>query len=180
MILNRGKTSVPTIINGSKVISSSLDKAKLFVMNIVSNLTLDDKGHLISWQSCLTTSSRRNVSKVYGKQQLYALFTRMQESVHSNCNIVPSVNSLSLLSTKTNFQSNKQFGFHPSSPLLVSLHKHTPTPQSDHFRYPKGASDNAQHKWLLHKLSSHGISERQLAIIISFLSGKSMKGVINV
>ena len=41
-VMNRGKGSVPTIINGPEVISSALDKAKLFAMNFASNSTLDD------------------------------------------------------------------------------------------------------------------------------------------
>ena len=44
-VMNRGKGSVPTIINGPEVISSSLDKAKLFAMNFATNSTLDDHGH---------------------------------------------------------------------------------------------------------------------------------------
>ena len=44
-VMNRGKSSVPTIINGPEVISSARDKAKLFAMNFASNSTLDDHGH---------------------------------------------------------------------------------------------------------------------------------------
>lgn len=42
-IVNRGKTSVSPIINGPEVITSSSDKAKLFVMNFASNIPLDGK-----------------------------------------------------------------------------------------------------------------------------------------
>ena len=43
-VLGRGKSSVPTLINGPEVISSSVDKAELFAKNFASNSTLDDKG----------------------------------------------------------------------------------------------------------------------------------------
>lgn len=44
-ILNRGKPSVPSIINGPEVISSLPDKAKLLAMNFAANTMLDDKDH---------------------------------------------------------------------------------------------------------------------------------------
>lgn len=48
---NRGKVSVPTIINVTEVISSLSDKTKLFTINFVSNSTLDNNGHLLSWST---------------------------------------------------------------------------------------------------------------------------------
>ena len=44
-VLNRGKASVPTVINGPEVLSSALDKAKLFATNFAKNSTLDDQGY---------------------------------------------------------------------------------------------------------------------------------------
>ena len=41
-VLNLGKSPIPTIINGRKVISSSSDKAKLFASIFSSNSTLDE------------------------------------------------------------------------------------------------------------------------------------------
>ena len=44
-ILNRGKSPIPSIINGPEIISSSLDKAKLFASIFSANSTLDDSNH---------------------------------------------------------------------------------------------------------------------------------------
>ena len=46
-VLNSGKASVPTLIHGPEVISSSSEKAKLFAANFASNSTLDDQGHTL-------------------------------------------------------------------------------------------------------------------------------------
>ena len=43
--MNRGKSSIPTIVNGPKILSSSLDKARLFAKMFSSNSNLDDSGH---------------------------------------------------------------------------------------------------------------------------------------
>lgn len=42
--MNKGKTTVTTVINGPEVISSSTDKAKIFASIFTSNSTLDNKG----------------------------------------------------------------------------------------------------------------------------------------
>ena len=44
-VMNRGKSSIPTIVNGPEILSSSLDKAHLFAKMFSSNSTLDDEGH---------------------------------------------------------------------------------------------------------------------------------------
>ena len=44
-VMNRGKSSIPTIINGPEILSSSLDKARLFAKMFSSNSNLDDSGH---------------------------------------------------------------------------------------------------------------------------------------
>ena len=44
-VMNRGKSSIPTIVNGPEILSSSLDKADLFAKMFSSNSTLDDEGH---------------------------------------------------------------------------------------------------------------------------------------
>ena len=44
-VLNCGKPSIPTLVNGPEVISSSSEKAKLFAANFAANSTLDDHGH---------------------------------------------------------------------------------------------------------------------------------------
>ena len=46
-VLNSGKPSIPTLVNGSEVISSSSGKAKLFAANFAANSTLNDRGHLL-------------------------------------------------------------------------------------------------------------------------------------
>ena len=43
-VLNRGKTAIPPQFNGSKVLSSTSDKAKLFAENFSKNSNLDDCG----------------------------------------------------------------------------------------------------------------------------------------
>lgn len=42
------KSFVPTIINGTSVISFSPDKAEHFALNFASKSTLDDQGHPLS------------------------------------------------------------------------------------------------------------------------------------
>ena len=44
-VMNRGKPSIPTIVNGPEILSSSSDKAVLFAQMFSSNSTLDDQGH---------------------------------------------------------------------------------------------------------------------------------------
>ena len=45
-VQNRGKkSSIPTLINGPEIVSSSADKAKIFASIFASNSTLDDQGH---------------------------------------------------------------------------------------------------------------------------------------
>ena len=44
-VMNRGKSSIPTIVNGPEIISSSLDKARLFAKMFSSNSILNDDGH---------------------------------------------------------------------------------------------------------------------------------------
>ena len=44
-VWNCGKPSIPTLVNGPEVISSSSEKAKLFAANFAANSTLDDHGH---------------------------------------------------------------------------------------------------------------------------------------
>ena len=44
-VMNRGKPSIPTIVNGPEILSSSSDKAILFAQMFSSNSTLDDQGH---------------------------------------------------------------------------------------------------------------------------------------
>ena len=45
--MNRRKSSIPTILNGPEIISSSLDKARLFAKIFSSNSVLDDDGRLL-------------------------------------------------------------------------------------------------------------------------------------
>ena len=56
-VLGRGKSSVPTLINGPEVISSSIDKAELFAKNFASNSNLDDKGCALPNYSSKTDKS---------------------------------------------------------------------------------------------------------------------------
>ena len=42
--LNKGKSAIPPLLNGSEVLSSASDKAKLFAENFSMNSNLDDSG----------------------------------------------------------------------------------------------------------------------------------------
>ena len=46
-VLNRGKSSIPTIINGPEILSSASDKATLFAKNFAANSNLDDTNHVL-------------------------------------------------------------------------------------------------------------------------------------
>ena len=43
-VLNKGKSAIPPLLNGSEVLSSASDKAKLFAKNFCNNSNLDDSG----------------------------------------------------------------------------------------------------------------------------------------
>ena len=43
-VLNKGKPAIPSLFNGSKVLSSASDKAKLFAKNFSKNSNFDDSG----------------------------------------------------------------------------------------------------------------------------------------
>ena len=43
-VLNKGKSAIPPLFNGPKVLSSSSDEAKLFAKNVYKNSSLDDSG----------------------------------------------------------------------------------------------------------------------------------------
>ena len=43
-VLNKGKSAIPPLFNGAKVLSSASDKAKLFAENFSKNANLDDSG----------------------------------------------------------------------------------------------------------------------------------------
>lgn len=64
-VMNRNKAAVPTILNGTEVISSSTCKMKFFVLILASNSTLDDKGRISVLWYCL-----RN-HKIYQKAWRY-------------------------------------------------------------------------------------------------------------
>ena len=43
-VLNKGKSAIPPLFNGSKVLSSASEKAKLFAENFSKNSNLDESG----------------------------------------------------------------------------------------------------------------------------------------
>ena len=67
-VLNRGKSPIPTIINGPEVISASSEKAKLFASIFSSNSTLDDSDHPLpefpSRTDCVLSDFRVTVKDV--------------------------------------------------------------------------------------------------------------------
>ena len=44
IVLNKGKSAIPPLLNGPEVLSSASDKAKLFAENFSKNSNLDDSG----------------------------------------------------------------------------------------------------------------------------------------
>ena len=44
IVLNNGKTTLPSLFNGPEVLSSAFDKAQLFAENFSKNTNLDDSG----------------------------------------------------------------------------------------------------------------------------------------
>ena len=47
-VLNKDKSAIPYLFNGSKVFSTASDKAKLFAKNVFKNSSLDDSGISLS------------------------------------------------------------------------------------------------------------------------------------
>ena len=254
-ILNRGKSPIPTIINGPEVISSSSDKAKLFGSIFASNSTLDDSNHpLPGFPSCTDSLvsdikiSVKEVSrlihdlestKATGPDQvpvvvlknlspeispiLTKLFNRCVKEkcfpsswkVSSICPVFknsgerssPSqyrpISLLSVISkifesilnrhilnhlSKNNLLVDVQYGFRSARStadvLTVISHRISEALDSTYDARAialdiSKAFDQVWHKGLLHKLSSYGISGRVHSIIKSFLSGRSMKVVVN-
>ena len=66
-VLNRGKSSIPTIVNGPEIVSSSSDKASLFARNFASNSSLDDTEHELP-EFPIRTDARLSTFKVTPKE----------------------------------------------------------------------------------------------------------------
>ena len=61
-ILNKGKSAIPPLFNGPEVLSSALDKAKLFPENFSQNSNLDDSGILLPVFPSRTNLKLHNIS----------------------------------------------------------------------------------------------------------------------
>ena len=61
-VLNKGKSAIPPLFNGSEVLSSASDKAKLFTENFSMNSNLDDSGISLPVFPCRTNLKLHNIS----------------------------------------------------------------------------------------------------------------------
>ena len=61
-VLNKGKSAIPPLFNGSEVLSSASDKAKLFAKNFSKNSNLDDSGISLPVFSSRTNLKLHNIS----------------------------------------------------------------------------------------------------------------------
>ena len=61
-VLKRGKTTIPPLFNGSEVLSSESDKAKLFAKNFFKNSNLDYSGISLPVFSSRTNLKLHNIS----------------------------------------------------------------------------------------------------------------------
>ena len=61
-VLNKGKSAIPPLFNGSEVLSSASDKAKLFAKNFSKNSNLDDSGISLPVFSSRTNMKLYNIS----------------------------------------------------------------------------------------------------------------------
>ena len=61
-VLNKGKSVIPPLFNGSEVLSSASDKAKSFAKNFSKNSNLDDSGISFPVFPCRTNLKLRNIS----------------------------------------------------------------------------------------------------------------------
>lgn len=82
-----------------------------FLWLFIKNIKTLNQNTLKYWQICLTPYGRRNVSWVYGRYQLYALFSRKQVCTHPNCNITPPI-YINIISKLLEFIINKEGGDH--------------------------------------------------------------------
>ena len=61
-VLNKGKSAIPPLFNGPKVLSSTSDKTKLFAENFSKNSNLDDLGISVPVFPCRTNLKLGNIS----------------------------------------------------------------------------------------------------------------------
>ena len=61
-VLNKGKSAIPPLFNGSEVLSPASDKAKLFAKNFTKNSNLDDSGMPLSVFLSRTNLKLHNIS----------------------------------------------------------------------------------------------------------------------
>ena len=61
-ILTNGKSAIPPLFNGSEVLSSAPDKAKLFAKNFSKNSNLDDSGISLAVFSSRTNLKLHHIS----------------------------------------------------------------------------------------------------------------------
>ena len=254
-VLNRGKASIPTLVEESAQVISSSDKANLFASKFAANSTLDDLGFLppdfpqiTDEKLCESKVSAGQIAKlikdldstkatgpdgipvvvlknlipeispILAKLFNCCLKDRCFPSVWKTSAVCPVFKNageksnpsqyrpISLLSVISklfesvinnrildhlainNLLSDVQYGFRSSRStadvLTVITHRLSEAMTGgNHSRVIaldiSKAFDKVWHKGLLLKLSRYGISGKVLAVIKSFLSGRSLRVVVN-
>ena len=72
-VLNKGKSAIPSLFNGSEVLPSAFDKAKLFAENFSLNYNLDDSGISLPVFPSKNNLKQHNISvtpKIFRKAEM--------------------------------------------------------------------------------------------------------------
>ena len=88
-ILNKGKSAVPTLLNGLEVLSSASDKAKLFAKNFSKNSNLDDSGISLPVFPSRTNLKLHNISIT--PKMVKKVMTNLDSSKTSGPDSIPVV-----------------------------------------------------------------------------------------
>ena len=88
-ILNEGKSAIPLLFNGTQVLSSASDKAKLFGKNFSKNSYLDDSGTALPVFPSITNLMLHNISAT--PKMVEKVITNLDSSKASGLNCIPVV-----------------------------------------------------------------------------------------
>ena len=88
-VLNKGKSAIPPLFNGPKVLSSASDKAKLFAKNFSKNSNLDDSGISLPVFPSRTNLKLHNISIT--PKMVNKVITNLDSSKASGPDCIPVV-----------------------------------------------------------------------------------------
>ena len=88
-VLNKGKSAIPPLFNGSEVLSSTSDNAKVFAENFSKNSNLDDSGISLPVFPCGTNLKLHNFSVT--PKMVKKVITNLDLSKASGPNCIPVV-----------------------------------------------------------------------------------------